>query len=295
MWSVAGMAVSTHLFRNVAGEDRVWLTSEFLVIHRRAGLLRRITRVPRHDIRRISMTDRDRALAVYSSRGMETITTLGSPGEQRDLRATLMRQLELPDAAAVRELEQLTVPPQWETRRADPRLRPVSPAGPRPPPAGENGVDRDRADRAGPAGLGDAHGRQRRAARILPSLVTALCASGAMRADVGPQGMGRRHRPARAAAPLPALDQRNGFRGRRARTVLEGGWRRRRALRTALSTPYGDRKKIARRSTSPASLPGSRSGLPRAPTSTWTPATARRSQRLLRPITVAEKPGDWFF
>jgi hypothetical protein len=58
MWTAGGMAVSTHLFRNVAGEDLVWLTSEFLVIHRRAGLLRRITRVPRHDIRRIGMTDR---------------------------------------------------------------------------------------------------------------------------------------------------------------------------------------------------------------------------------------------
>src|SRR5688500_12656633 len=57
MWTVGGKAVSTHLFRNVAGEDRVWLTSEFLVIHRRAWLFRHTTRVPRHDIRRISMTD----------------------------------------------------------------------------------------------------------------------------------------------------------------------------------------------------------------------------------------------
>jgi hypothetical protein len=119
MWTVGGIAAGKHLLRNVAGEDRVWLTSEYLVVHRRAGLFRHILRVPRHDIRRISMTDRDRELAVYSSRGLQTITTLGTPGERRDLRAALMQQLELPDAAAVRELEQQTVPPQWETRRAD--------------------------------------------------------------------------------------------------------------------------------------------------------------------------------
>ena len=65
------------------------------------------------------MTDRDRELAVYSNRGMQTITTLGTPAERRDLRIALMRQLELPDAAAVRELEQQTVPPQWEARRSD--------------------------------------------------------------------------------------------------------------------------------------------------------------------------------
>lgn len=119
MWTVGGMAAGTHLFRSVAGEDRVWLTSEALVIKRRAGLFRKITRVPRDDIRRISMTDRDRQLAVYSSRGMQPITTLGTPAERRELRAELMRQLTLPDAAAVRELEQQTVPPQWEARRAD--------------------------------------------------------------------------------------------------------------------------------------------------------------------------------
>lgn len=119
VWTVGGIAAGKHLIRNVAGQDRVWLTSEYLVVHRRAGLFRHTLRVPRHDIRRISMTDRDRELAVYSSRGMQTITTLGTSGERRDLRAALMQQLELPDAAAVRELEQQTVPPQWETRRAD--------------------------------------------------------------------------------------------------------------------------------------------------------------------------------
>jgi hypothetical protein len=119
LWTAGGIAVGTHLFRSVAGEDRVWLTSEFLVVHRRAWLFRRTTRVARHDIRRISMTDYDRALAVYSSAGMKTITSLGTVGERRELRAALMRQLVLPDAAAVRELEQQTVPPHWETRRAD--------------------------------------------------------------------------------------------------------------------------------------------------------------------------------
>ena len=111
IWTIGGIAAGTHLFRSVAGEDRVWLTSEFLVIHRRAWVFRRTTRVPRHDIRRISMTDRDRALAVYSSRGLQTITTLGTIVERRALRTALMGQLTLPDAAAVRELEQHTVPP----------------------------------------------------------------------------------------------------------------------------------------------------------------------------------------
>ena len=72
LWTVGGIAAGMHLFRSVAGEDRVWLTSELLVIQRRAWLFRRTTRVPRHDIRRISMTDRDRELAVYSSRGMQS-------------------------------------------------------------------------------------------------------------------------------------------------------------------------------------------------------------------------------
>jgi hypothetical protein len=245
MWTAGGMAVSTHLFRNVAGEDRVWLTSEFLVIHRRTGLLRRITRVPRHDIRRISMTDRDRALAVYSSRGMETITTLGSPGERRDLRATLMRQLDLPDAAAVRELEQLTVPPQWETRRAD-----LGYTLYRPPAR----VHRQRVRTAwivtGLIALGSLASVTRTLVNgapiaLLPSLVTALCASGATLLMWGRKewvvGTGRLALRRRFRHWISEMDFEDGVLELSSRVDSDGDVH----YELHVSTPYGDRKKIA--------------------------------------------------
>jgi hypothetical protein len=245
MWSAAGMAVSTHLFRNVAGEDRVWLTSEFLVINRRAGLLRRITRVPRHDIRRNSKTDPDRALAVYSSRGMETITTLGSPGERRDLRATLMRQLDLPDAAAVRELEQLTVPPQWETRRGD-----LGYVLYRPPAR----VHRQRVRTAwivtGLIALGSLASVTRTLVNgaplaLLPSLVTALCASGATLLMWGRKewvvGTGRLALRQRFRHWISEMDFEDGVLELSSRVDNDGDVH----YELHVSTPYGDRKKIA--------------------------------------------------
>jgi len=233
------------LFRNVAGEDRVFLTSEALVIRRRAVIFRQTTRVLRQDIRRISMTDRDRELAVYSSRGMQTITTLGTPGERRDLRAALMRQLELPDAAAVRELEQQTVPPRWETRRAD-----LGYILYRPPAR----VHRQRVKAAwsvtalitlgtlASLARGVFHGMP---IELVPSLLTALCAAGSVllmwsRKEwiVGPGRLALRHRFMRWSTEM---DFEDGVLELSSSTNNDGDVH----YELHISTPYGDRKKIA--------------------------------------------------
>jgi hypothetical protein len=245
MWSVGGVAVCKHLFRNVAGEDRVWLTSEFLVVHRRAGLFRSTTRVPRHDIRRISMTDRERELAVYSSRGMQTITTLGTPAERRDLRITLMRQLELPDAAAVRELEQQTVPPQWETRRADLGYVLYRPTA---------RVRRQQVRTAwfvtGLVALGSLASVTRTVVngaplQLLPSLVTTLCATVAMVLMWGRQewvvGTGRLALRRRFRHWISETDFEDGVLELSSTADSDGDVR----YDLYISTPYGDRKKIA--------------------------------------------------
>lgn len=245
MWSVGGMAVSKHLFRNVAGEDRVWLTSESLVVHRRVALFRSITRVPRHDIRRISMTDRDRQLAVYSSRGMQTITTLGTPGERRELRAGLMRRLDLPDAAAVRELEQQTVPPQWETRRAD-----LGYILYRPPVR----VRRQQVRTAwivtwllALASLASVTRTVVNGAplQLLPSLLTALCAAGAMLLMWGRTewvvGTGRLALRRRFRRWISETDFEDGVLELSSTADKDGDVR----YDLHISTPYGDRKKIA--------------------------------------------------
>jgi hypothetical protein len=245
MWTVGGMAVGTRLFRAVAGEDRVWLTSEALVIHRRAWLFRRSTRVPRHDIRRISMTDRDRELAVYSSRGMQTITTLGTPGERRDLRAALMRQLDLPDAAAVRELEQQTVPPQWETRRVD-----LGYILYRPPAR----IHRQRVKTAwivtGLVALGSLASVTRvifngGPVELLPSLLTALCVAGTAIVRYGRKvwvvGTGRLALRYRFMRWISEVDFEDGVLELSSTVDSDGDVH----YELHVSTPYGDRKKIA--------------------------------------------------
>lgn len=245
MWTVGGMAVGTHLFRNVAGEDRVWLTSEALVIHRRAWLIRRTTRVPRHDIRRISMTDRERELAVYSSRGLQTITTLGTPGERRDLRAALMRQLELPDAAAVRELEQQTVPPQWETRRAD-----LGYILYRPPARVHRQQVRTAWIVTGLIALGSLASLTRAIFNgapiaLLPSLLTALCVSGAVALMYGRKewvvGTGRLALRRRFLRWIREVDFEDGVLELSSTVDSDGDVQ----YALHISTPYGDRKKIA--------------------------------------------------
>jgi hypothetical protein len=245
MWSVGGLAACKHLFRGVAGEDRVWLTSECLVVHRRAWLFRSTTRVPRHDIRRISMTDRDRELAVYSSRGMQTITTLGTPGERRDLRAALMQQLTLPDAAAVRDLEQQTVPPQWETRRAD-----LGYTLYRPPARIHRQQVRTVWIVTALIGLGSLASLSRAIfngapPQLLPSLLTALCVCGAALFTWGRKewvvGSGRLALRYRFRQWISETDFEDGVLELSSTVDSDGDVR----YALHISTPYGDSKKIA--------------------------------------------------
>jgi hypothetical protein len=245
MWTVGGLAVGKHLFRSVAGEDRVWLTSESLVVRRRAGLFRHTLRVPRHDIRRISMTDRDRELAVYSSRGMQTITTLGTPAERRELRAALMQQLALPDAAAVRELEQQSVPPQWEARRAD-----LGYILYRPPARVHRQWVRTAWMVTGLVGLGSLASVTRAIfnggpPELLPSLLTALCAYGTALLMWGRKewvvGSGRLALRRRFLHWMHEMDFEDGVLELSSTVDNDGDVH----YTLHISTPYGDRKKIA--------------------------------------------------
>jgi hypothetical protein len=191
------------------------------------------------------MTDRDRQLAVYSSRGLQTITTLGTPGERRDLRAALMQQLTLPDAAAVRELEQQTVPPQWETRRSD-----LGYILYRPPAR----VHRQRVRTAwlvtGLIGLGSLASVSRTLfnatpPQLLPSLVTALCVCGAALLTWGRKewvvGTGRLALRYRFRGWISEVDFEDGVLELSSTVDSDGDVH----YALHISTPYGDNKKIA--------------------------------------------------
>jgi hypothetical protein len=118
MWTIGGVAAGTHLLRGLAGEDRVSLTPDSLVIMRRAWIFHRTRTIARADIRRVVTRTSDRSVNVYTGvGGMQTVTTLGTPRDREELRAVLAAALVLPDAATVKRLESQTLPPDWESER----------------------------------------------------------------------------------------------------------------------------------------------------------------------------------
>jgi hypothetical protein len=118
LWTVGGIAVGTHLLRNLAGEDIVSLTPDALVVRRRAWIFHRTRTFPRADIRGVTTSTRGAPLSVYTgAKGMEEVSSLGAPRERERLRAVLAAALVLPDAATVKRLETETPPPGWEAER----------------------------------------------------------------------------------------------------------------------------------------------------------------------------------
>jgi hypothetical protein len=118
LWTIGGLAAGAHLLRGLAGEDRVSLTPDALVIYRRAWIFHRTRTMARADIRGVGMRTSDHSVTVYTGTdGTQAVTTLGTPRDREDLRAALAAALVLPDTAAVKQLEAQTLPPQWESEQ----------------------------------------------------------------------------------------------------------------------------------------------------------------------------------
>jgi hypothetical protein len=118
LWTVGGVAAATHLLRSLAGEDIVSLTSEALVVRRRAWIFHRTRTFPRADIRGVTTSTKGASLSVYTgAKGVEVVSALGKPREREDLRAALAAALVLPDTATVKRLETQSPPPGWEAER----------------------------------------------------------------------------------------------------------------------------------------------------------------------------------
>lgn len=109
-WTVAGFAVVTHLFRRVAGEDRIRLLPGALELVRRAGPFHRTRTFDRASIRRVRLRRGDKALVMDAANGTEVLTELGAATERATICEWLKGQLAL---AAGRALGAHEAPPGW--------------------------------------------------------------------------------------------------------------------------------------------------------------------------------------
>ena len=109
-WSVAGFAALTHLFRSVAGEDRIRLIPGALELMRRAGPFHRTRTFDGASIRRVRLRRRDQALVVDAANGTELLTELGALNERATICDWLNGHLGL---AAGRALGAHEAPPGW--------------------------------------------------------------------------------------------------------------------------------------------------------------------------------------
>ena len=109
-WTVAGVAALTHLFRSIAGEDRIRLIPGSLELLRRAGPFHRTRTFDRASIRRVRLRRGDRVLVMDAAHGTEVLTELGAATERATICEWLKGHLGL---AAGRALEAHEAPPVW--------------------------------------------------------------------------------------------------------------------------------------------------------------------------------------
>src|SRR5262249_52391899 len=102
LWTIAGLAATTHLLRNVAGGVIVEVTASELRFVRRAGTFHRRRIVPRTAIRRVRRRGHDEAVVVDTHEGTVVVSDLGAPDARASLLQWLSERLSPPDAAQAR-------------------------------------------------------------------------------------------------------------------------------------------------------------------------------------------------
>jgi hypothetical protein len=110
LWTIAGMAVMTQLFRSVAGEDRIRLIQEGVELVRRAGPFRRTRTFDRASVRRVRLRRGDKALVMDAAHGTQVLTEFGAATDRATICAWLKEQLGL---VAGRALGAQEAPPGW--------------------------------------------------------------------------------------------------------------------------------------------------------------------------------------
>jgi hypothetical protein len=109
-WTIAGFAALTHLFRSVAGEDRIRLIPGALELMRRAGPFHRTRTFDRASIRRVRLRRGDNVLVMDAANGTEVLTELGAATERATICEWMKEHLGL---AAGRALGAHEAPPGW--------------------------------------------------------------------------------------------------------------------------------------------------------------------------------------
>jgi hypothetical protein len=116
LWTLGGVAASAHLFRRLAGADRVDIMAGGVQLERRAGPFTRRRDVPLLLIHRIRQRSHDKAVVIDTAEGTRVVSDLGTPAERTALLAWLSASLTLPDADALRQRERATAPRDRDVR-----------------------------------------------------------------------------------------------------------------------------------------------------------------------------------
>lgn len=111
LWTVGGLAALNHLFRSLAGEDRISAEPAGVELVCRAGPFRRVRTFDRSLIRRVRLRRHDKAVVIDTASGTELITSFGTPDERLTMTEWLKRQLSLPDDDS--HVETGEAPPGW--------------------------------------------------------------------------------------------------------------------------------------------------------------------------------------
>jgi hypothetical protein len=111
-WTIGGYAAARHLLELLWSSDRIAAGEAALQVKRRLGPFRWTEEFPRGTLRRIYLTDRERALTAETDAGPVLLSSLGTPADREGVAASLREELGVPEEPSADAVA--TVPEPWE-------------------------------------------------------------------------------------------------------------------------------------------------------------------------------------